>query len=71
MQNQLDYYNKMNGLERNSILRIDLLSEGHTKMVIILVNKAQSNLVIRNVLIFNEQIGVKEHFPLPIVNLLT
>ena len=62
MQNQLDYYNKMNGLEGNSILRIDILSEGLTKMGIILVNKAQSNLVIRNVLIRNKLV-LRNHFP--------
>ena len=62
MQNQLDFYHKMNGLEGNSILRIDILSEGLTKMGIILENKAQSNLVIKNVLIRNKLV-LRNNFP--------
>ena len=43
MQNQLDFNNKMNGLEGNSILKIDI-ARGLQKMGIILENKVPQNL---------------------------
>ena len=43
VQNQLDLNNKMNGLEGNSILRIDI-ARGLQKMGIILENKVPQNL---------------------------